>query len=61
MGVAATAFSGEGVTLQPCGESARTVWIIDQTRLQHPRRMPPCGEYVPLINGSDTNFSHRSS
>src|ERR1700691_2211431 len=29
MGVAATAFSGEGVTLQPCGVSSKTVWIAD--------------------------------
>ena len=29
MGVAATAFSGEGVTLQPCGVSSKTVWILD--------------------------------
>jgi hypothetical protein len=53
VGVAATAFQGEGVTLQPCGESARTVWIVDtndQTRIT--------AAGVPLINGSDTNFSH---
>ena len=29
MGVAATAFQDEGVTLQPCGVSAKTVWIVD--------------------------------
>jgi len=29
MGVAATAFNDEGVTLQPCGVSAKTVWIVD--------------------------------
>ena len=29
MGVAATAFSDEGVTLQPCGVSSKTVWILD--------------------------------
>jgi hypothetical protein len=54
MGVASTAVQGEGVTLQPCGVSSRTVWIVDTfdspATLNH--------DYVPLINGSDTNFSH---
>ncbi len=50
MGVAATAVAGEGVTLQPCGVSAKTVWIVDSAdTVRH--------GYVPLINGSDTNFS----
>jgi hypothetical protein len=49
-GVAATAVKGEGVTLQPCGVSAKTVWIVDSAdTVRH--------GYVPLINGSDTNFS----
>lgn len=54
VGVAATAFAKEGVTLQPCGISAKTVWIVDlndsPSTLAH--------GYVPLVNGSDTNFSH---
>jgi hypothetical protein len=56
LGVAATAFNDEGVTLQPCGVSANTVWILDTLdqsftdAWQH--------GYIPLINGSDTNFSH---
>ena len=29
MGVAATAFNDEGVTLQPCGVSSKTVWVLD--------------------------------
>ncbi len=29
LGVAATAFNDEGVTLQPCGVSSKTVWIVD--------------------------------
>ena len=50
MGVAATAVRGEGVTLQPCGVSSKTVWIVDSAdTVRH--------GYVPLINGSDTNFS----
>jgi hypothetical protein len=54
VGVASTAVQGEGVTLQPCGVSANTVWIVDTfdspATLNH--------DYVPLINGSDNNFSH---
>jgi len=53
MGVAATAVQGEKVSLQPCGVSAKTVWIVD---LLDGRLQP--GTSVPLINGSDTNFSH---
>ena len=55
LGVATTAVQGEGVTLQPCGVSSKTVWILDYldswSTFIH-------GGYVPLINGSDTNFSH---
>ena len=54
VGVASTAVQNEGVSLQPCGVSARTVWILDlndsPSTFNH--------DYVPLINGSDTNFSH---
>jgi hypothetical protein len=54
VGLASTAVSGEKVTLQPCGVSARTVWIADlndsPSTITH--------GYVPVINGSDTNFSH---
>jgi hypothetical protein len=49
-GVAATAVAGEKVTLQPCGVSAKTVWIVDSADTVG-------AGYVPLINGSDTNFS----
>ena len=49
-GVASTAVSGEKVTLQPCGVSSKTIWIVDSAdTVRH--------GYVPLINGSDTNFS----
>ncbi len=54
VGVAATAVAHEGVTLQPCGVSSKTVWIIDTNDSPVTLR----GGYVPLINGSDTNFSH---
>jgi hypothetical protein len=56
MGVAATAFSDEGVTLQPCGVSANTVWILDTYDQQFNFRSA-LENGVPLINGSDTNFS----
>jgi hypothetical protein len=54
VGVAATATQNEGVTLQPCGVSAKTVWILDTN--DSPQTLSH--DYVPLINGSDTNFSH---
>jgi serine/threonine protein kinase len=53
MGVASIAVQGEGVTLQPCGVSAKTVWIAD---IFGSPTTPSTG-YVPLINGSDTDFS----
>ena len=53
MGVAATAIEEEGVTLQPCGVSGKTVWIADI--FDSPATL--FNGYVPLINGSDTNFS----
>jgi len=53
LGVAATAVQEEGVTLQPCGVSAKTVWIADI--FDSPSTL--FNGYVPLINGSDTNFS----
>ncbi len=50
VGVAATAAAGEKVTLQPCGVSGKTIWIVDSSA-------SITGSFVPLINGSDTNFS----
>jgi hypothetical protein len=55
MGVAATAFNDEGVTLQPCGVSAKTVWILDTLDQQFTAAW--AHGYIPLINGSNTNFS----
>jgi hypothetical protein len=52
-GVQSTAVAGEKVTLEPCGVSSKTVWIADTENPAGAR-----GGYVPLINGSDTNFSH---
>jgi|HubBroStandDraft_1064217.scaffolds.fasta_scaffold09950_3 hypothetical protein len=62
-------YNGEKVTLQPCGESARTVWVADRnhstlgTNCLVPAVPPvPAGassavNFCPLINGSDTNFA----
>ena len=49
----ASAPSGVGATVT-CGVSGKTVWILDPgdspATINH--------DYVPVINGSDTNFSH---
>jgi hypothetical protein len=51
MGVTGTAANGTPVALEPCGVSSKTVWVVDTYDAIH-------GHYVPLINGSDTNFSN---
>jgi hypothetical protein len=66
MGLAATATQGEHVTLQPCGVSSKTVWIVDL--IDGVLATTPFGNGgalsgntppgVPLINGSNVNFSH---
>jgi hypothetical protein len=67
VGVATTAIQNEGVTLQPCGVSSKTVWIVDDGGANNNGcpRFPggdspstSCHGYTPVINGSDTNFSH---
>jgi hypothetical protein len=54
VGVGTTAMQNTPVALEPCGVSSKTVWILDindsPATLEH--------DYIPLINGSDTNFSH---
>jgi hypothetical protein len=54
-GLFATAAQNERVTLQPCGVSSKTVWILDTFDLSFPAALHG---YFPLINGSNTNFSH---
>jgi len=68
-GVAKGGVAGESVTLQDCGMSANTVWILDRnnaTRGTDCRvaTTPPVGpgdnpgvNYCPWINGGDTKFS----
>jgi hypothetical protein len=53
MGVGSTAAANTKVALEPCGVSAKTVWIADV--FDSPQTV--FSGYVPLINGSDTNFS----
>jgi hypothetical protein len=53
MGVAGTVASGSKVTLQSCGIGAGTVFIADT--YDSPATLAT--GYVPLIVGSDTNFS----
>ena len=54
MGLATTAVFEGKVSLQPCGVSSKTVWIVDTN--DSPATI--AHGYLPLINGSDTNFSH---
>ncbi len=53
VGVASTAVQGEKVSLQECGASSKTVWVVDI--FDQPFTF--FTGYAPLINGSDTNFS----
>ena len=55
VGLATTAHPGEHVSLQPCGVSGKTVWILDAFDKSFPAFLH---HYYPLINGSDRNFSH---
>jgi len=55
VGTATTAIQNEGVTLQPCGVSAKTVWVLDTFDFSFPAFFQ---RYFPAINGSNTNFSH---
>ena len=48
--------AGTKVTLQPCGVSAKTVWIMDYSDAAS-----ICSSYVPLINGSTPTSRSRPS
>ncbi len=47
-------FNGEGVTLQQCGNTARTLWIINSSN----PIFSYINGYTSLINGANLNFSH---
>ena len=51
VGTGSTAGNGTRVALEACGVSSRTVWVEDAADGDGPND-------EPLINGSDTNFSH---
>ncbi|MEW2514643.1 hypothetical protein [Streptomyces sp. NPDC046870] len=53
-GLATTAHQNEGLTLQKCGVSARTVWIIDTADSP----TTAAQGHFPLVNGSTTDFAH---
>jgi len=53
MGTATTAAANTKVALVPCGVSSKSVWIADV--FDSPSTV--FNGYVPLINGSDSNFS----
>ena len=56
VGVGLTAGSGTPVSLQPCGTTSKTVWVVDT--LDSCPTNPLYRRELPVINGSDTNFSH---
>jgi len=45
-----TSNGGGAVTLQPCGETAATLWVADTADQD--------GRAVPLINGNNTNYAY---
>jgi hypothetical protein len=57
VGLAAPATNGEGVTKQPCGVNAQTLWIFDRDSGTGGNCLSSA-TLCPLINGSDTNFSN---
>ena len=55
VGVASPSFNGEGVTKVPCGVTAQTLWVLD--RVNGTGNCLVSGNFCPVINGSDSNFS----
>jgi hypothetical protein len=56
VGTATAAGAGTAVSLQPCGNSAKTTWILDT--VDSCPSNPLYFAEVPAINGSSMNFSH---
>jgi hypothetical protein len=54
VGTAATAANGTKVSLRPCSVSGKTIWIVD---IANSTGHSFLNLYVPLINGSQTNFA----
>jgi hypothetical protein len=57
-GTATAASAGTKVVLEPCGVSAKTVWIADYLDGGRGDFDAFIHNYVPLINASQTNFSN---
>ena len=55
VGVPSKAAQDTFVSLQPCGVSSKTVWVVD---CDNSTGHSFTDTYVPLINGSNTNFSN---
>jgi hypothetical protein len=55
VGLPATVGNGTPVSLQPCGVSARTVWVVD---LANSTSGSIFRRYAPLINGSQADSRH---
>jgi hypothetical protein len=51
VGLAKVAYQNEGLTLQPCDVSARTVWILD-----FPDSPDTAPLFFPIVNASTTRF-----
>ena len=56
IGTTSAPITNAPVTLQPCGVSAKTVWITDVQNIQ--RGGVFTFPFVPLISGAGTNFSN---
>jgi hypothetical protein len=54
VGVAVPGMAGENVTLQPCGQSAATLWVGDMSHAITYQG----NTYTPWVNAADPNFSH---
>ena len=56
VGISSAPINNAKVSLQPCGVTAKTVWITDRQNIQ--RGGVFTFPFVPLINAAGTNFSH---
>jgi hypothetical protein len=56
IGTSSAPITNAGVSLQPCGVSAKTVWITDVQNIE--RGGVFTFPYVPLISGAGSNFSN---
>jgi hypothetical protein len=58
VGLAKNAFRNEKVTLQDCGDTARTLWVADLNNSDTDTTGPDPGDFNPWVAASDPNFSH---